>query len=716
MLTLPEIIAARKRLNKRPDDSQLRRLPYRSAYVYGRLSSPQQVRDSQESVREIAKLVKLAKEDGYRSNLSSEEVEQWLTSIQKGTTQVGVREEKQIIVDVRDLGLSGQLSAEKREGLASLQRRIKDGWVGAVYLTEGVSRLSRDRDHILPYQLLKLLKEHQCRLRTPEGIWNPAVERDWEYLAEEFEDAIDELRVMNRRMHRRKAQKASRGESVGEPIPAGFILPVVGRKANGKYEYGRMEPYLPHAEVVERILTEFVWQGGSGLKTVRALGALTIPFFPSELSHMDRLTALRRCTREATGYKITPALVYGLATNPKLIGAWQWGNSEPIMKNHEPAVTLELFLQAYELANVQGKAKGRAMNSERMEWAGLLWCNNHPEPHLISGHGAEGRYVCSRDYQKGQGSVCLDISGRFIDEPLTTTILHRLDFTPAAEEVFAKLEADARRGSLDQIEYKQQVAKLEQEVKKWQKFLSTCYNCETDTVDKEKETYYWEQIREAENELAGLKAKPVLRDAQTTADFAKVRDFLIRLPRDWDKYPKALRNRLLKLVIEKVELSGTYDIEATITWRAGFKQKVIIHRPPARSRRERRWTHEENDLLSMLYTSSSTDAITAALPGRTWSAIAARAARLKLARKRAYHPPRDWRPWTLGEDSRLKLHYEAGMPLKDIAGDLRRSVDSVETRAANKGLSRPRANKWRRSKVSWETQELVPLQLESSDR
>ena len=42
-----------------------------------------------------------------------------------------------------------------------------------------------------------------------------------DYFAEELEDAIRELRVMNRRMFRRKAQKARHGERVGEPIPRG---------------------------------------------------------------------------------------------------------------------------------------------------------------------------------------------------------------------------------------------------------------------------------------------------------------------------------------------------------------------------------------------------------------------------------------------------------------------------------------------------------------
>ncbi|MBA7712003.1 hypothetical protein ES703_120971 [subsurface metagenome] len=345
MLTIEEILATQKNRRARPTQEDLRKLPHKKASIYGRVSSPGQVRDSKESVREIAKIVALAKSDGYQSNITTEETEKWLFSIQQGSTVERVIEDGEIIVDVQDLGISAKgLADEKRDGLAHLRRRLESGEVGAVYVTEGVSRLSRDQDRILPFQLLKLFREQQCRLRTPDGIWNPAIERDWEDLAEEFEDAIGELKLFRKRMHRRKAQKAARGEYVGGPMPAGFVLPVIGQKANGRYEFGKFEPYPPHAEVDIKILREFVTQRGSALKTARVLADVTFPNFPRELSYMESLSALRMCSKTPSGYQITPELIRGLATNLKLIGVWQWGDTEPISNNHEPAVPKDLFL------------------------------------------------------------------------------------------------------------------------------------------------------------------------------------------------------------------------------------------------------------------------------------------------------------------------------------------------------------------------------------
>lgn len=706
MLTIHEIISSRKQERKRPDETELRRLPYKHAFIYGRLSSPGQVRDSRESVRNIARLVDLAIQDGYKTALDPREIEAKLDpAYQKGPAEK-IWSDGEVTVDVQDLGISGQLSFEDRKGLSELQRRVREGEVGAVYLTEGVSRLSRDKDRILPYQLLKLLKEHECRIRTPDGVWNPAIERDWDYLAEEFEDAIGELRVMNRRMYRRKVQRAGRGEYVGEPIPAGFILPVTGRKPSGEYEYGRMEPYPPHAEIVKRILEEYVRQGGSCLKTCRALRGLTIPLFPAELQYMERLTALRACARTATGYRITGSLVRGLATNLKLIGVWQWGDTEPIVDNHRPAVPQELFLEAYQLATRKGKPKGRAVNFEPMEWSGLLGCMNHAEPRRVQSLNSKGRYVCSRDYALGDGSVCLDITGWFLEEPLTATVLRQLDFTPFAEETLARLEADGSSRRLGAIQLKQQTTRLEQEIKKWQLLLPCCVDNRTGQVDRENEDFYWGRIRETQRQLEEIKARPVPGE-NPTIDYEKVRDFLKTLSQRWYTYSRSSRNRLLRLIIETVELRGSRDIEATIIWKNGFQQKVVIHRPPSASKLEKRWTTEEDALLKMMYPSSSVDALLAALPDRSWKAINIRAIRLKLSRKKGNNIQR--RPWSREDDERLELCCQQGMQPKKIAYALGRPISSIAARICQKGLNQSLPNKRYRRQLSWEAYDLMSL-------
>ena len=464
MLTKSQIIDRCKRPCSKADDQELRRLPYKEAVVYGRVSAPSQVRDSKESIREIARLVQLAIEDGYQTSLVPSEVEKWLDAISRGTVVKGVLEDGQITVDARDLGISGQLMAEDREGLASVQQTVGSGRTGAVYVTEGVSRLSRDRDRILPYQLLKLLKEHKVRVRTPEGVWNPAIERDWDYLADEFDQAIVETKTMNKRMFRRKAQKAARGEFVGEPVPLGFLVPISGQKPNGQYEYGKYALYQPHVEIATQLLQEYVRAGGSLLKTMRSVRGLVIPFFPPELKYMEHLTSLRRCRRSANGYEISPNLVKCLATNLKLIGVWSWGSTEPQPDNHPAVVDEGLFAEAFEIAGRKGKPKGRAATADPLEWTGLIYCCNHEESRRVTSHTAGSCYSCELDYKYAKGPSCLYISARFLDEPLSRTVVGQLELAPCIEDIISRLEGDASRQRLDEVRDRQQVSRLERQV------------------------------------------------------------------------------------------------------------------------------------------------------------------------------------------------------------------------------------------------------------
>ena len=51
MLTKGQIIDRCRKPCLKVDDQELRRLPYKEAFIYGRVSAPGQVRDSKESIR-----------------------------------------------------------------------------------------------------------------------------------------------------------------------------------------------------------------------------------------------------------------------------------------------------------------------------------------------------------------------------------------------------------------------------------------------------------------------------------------------------------------------------------------------------------------------------------------------------------------------------------------------------------------------------------------
>ncbi len=460
MLSLNDIIDAIERKSRKPDESELRKLPDRIALIHGRISDPHQVRNSKESVREIAVQVGRAIEDGYQTGLDPAAVEDWLEKIRSGAVQPGILRDGKVIVNCLGLGISGSLPEEKRPDLVLDFELLEKGELGAIYVTEGANRLSRDPDFLVSAKLLKLMKDSNCKLRTSYEVLSPCIDRDREIIHREFERGAEELKELHKRLYHRKELKATRGEFVGEPISPGFILPITGRKANGEYQFGIMEPYPPHAAIDVRIFQEYIRCRGSKLQTALALKDVAFPPFPPDLAYMERYSALRICPGTPAGYRITPSVVKGLVTNLKLVGVWRWGDTIKV-NNHEPVVPEALFLTAYELALTRAKPKGQAVYYEPMEWSGLLWCCNHGKPALVSSYSAGGVYRCKRDYDVALGHICLNIEKRFIDEPLTTEVLRQLDFTPCAEEVLEQLENEVEQGKLAAAQYHQEITELE---------------------------------------------------------------------------------------------------------------------------------------------------------------------------------------------------------------------------------------------------------------
>jgi hypothetical protein len=167
-----------------------------------------------------------------------------------------------------------------------------------------------------------------------------------------------------------------------------------------------------------------------------------------------------------------------------------------------------------------------------------------------------------------------------------------------------------------------------------------------------------------------------------------VREFMAGLSGSWSSFPSALRNRFMKCLIDRVEIRGDGDIEATIFWKAGFQQRGFIQRQRVEKSLKKPWTDAEYIMLKGLYQSSSICDVMAALPGRSWRGIKNKAERLHLKRELRRQRSPNYRLWTAEEDNNLKLEYEKGTTVAMMAMDLGRSKAAVQIRAAKLQLMR----------------------------
>jgi hypothetical protein len=379
-----------------------------------------------------------------------------------------------------------------------------------------------------------------------------------------------------------------------------------------------------------------------------------------------------------------------------------------IIDNHPAVVPEELFIRAWQLANQARKTKGKAVYFEPNEWAGLLKCTNHAEPRGIVSLNARGRYTCRRDYLQEGSVTCLDIAAHLLDEPLTATVLQQLDFTPFTEHVLDELESRHDRPKFEERQQRLQVRQLSEEIQKWQALLPCCVDSVTGVIDREKEAFYWSKIREAKDKLEEINSRPLLREAPAI-DYRKVREFLKGLGRNWNTYSPTSRNRLLNMIIESVEIKGQQDIEATIIWKTGFRQKVGIKRPKSNCKMERRWTKGADDLLRSTFPDSSPDALMAAFPDRSWKAINYRAHRLGLCRETDVKG--HYKKWTRKDDSDLEQYCRKCFSCEEISLKMGRSVSSIGARIrrnkSNRDCSNPKS-------VYWQSYELIPSQGSAS--
>ena len=221
------------------------------------------------------------------------------------------------------------------------------------------------------------------------------------------------------------------------------------------------------------------------------------------------------------------------------------------------------------------------------------------------------------------------------------------------------------------------------------------------SADPELEESYRRQIKQVRADLRALQHKP-LPAPVNVADINRVQHFLENLEDEWQKLSSSLRNRLLKLLVDRVEIVHERGrIQATVIWKIGFRQRINIEWLVGSSAKERHWTNEQDNLLHTLWPTSTKEVLLAAFPDRNWRGITSRARKLGLMRKVRLYPSH-WEPWTASDDTRLAELYTTETPVDIIAAELGRSVQAIASRASLLKINRPREATILKRKLAWE--------------
>jgi DNA invertase Pin-like site-specific DNA recombinase len=554
----------------------------RTAYVYVRQSSVQQVRDHRES-----RLRQLALADRAR---------------RLGFSEVAVIDQ--------DLGRSGN-GLHDRPGFAQLLAAVCQGMAGAVLALEA-SRLARNnRDW---HHLIDLCAMTGTLLIDADGVYDPRQLNDRLLLGLKGSLAEFELGLLRQRAREALEQKIRRGEAVWSLV--------VGYMRNERHQIEK----IPDRQVQDAIAGVF--------RKFREVGTAR----QTMLWYCTENVPLPEARQGSNGHDIQWRLpnrmrILQLLKNPCYAGAFAWGRSKGtttvcdgrakqggrrkkpmdqwtvlILDHHPGYITWEEFLENQRMLEDNRTMKepgtGAAKNGSAL-LTGLLRCGRCGHKLFTRYGGAGGdvpRYVCRGERRNYPEPQCMAVGGLRIDEAVVRAVLEAIQPAgiQAALQVAEQFEAKddeqlrAMRLALEKARY--EVGRARRQY---------------DNVDPENRLVAGELERrwnDAIEQAADLERRLEELDGRhmPLAEAEKLR--LLELGGDlsnlW-KHPAAtadLKKRILRTVIHEIVIDVQDDPPRNrlrVHWKGGVHTELIVARNP-RGKHSRATSTEAIDLIREL--------------------------------------------------------------------------------------------------------------------
>ena len=554
----------------------------RTAVVYIRQSSPQQVEYNRESTARQYALVERACELGWTK--------------------------EQVIVVDEDLGLSGSGSVQ-RSGFARMTAEVALGHVGIVLGLE-VSRLARNNADW--YRLLDLCGMTDTLIGDSDGIYHPAVFNDRLILGLKGTMSEAELHILRARLDGGIRNKAARGE-LRRGLPVGFVW----GEEDGEVRFH------PDEAVVGAIGTVF-----SKFTELGSVRKVWLWFHSEGLSFPSRQSMYSPIRWVAPTY----TAIHHVLTNPVYAGAYAYGKCRHeryvdeqgrfrkrtrhlpqaewavLLPDHHPGFIDWATYQANQAridSNVHPEPHqaGGAVREGAALLQGLATCGKcgrHLHTHYRGRNASPGYHCSGKDIVHGRGVYCLNIGGVQIDKAVTDAFLRAL--TPAAveatEQAMRQLEAD-HDAALGQWLLAVERASYEAERAERQ---YRAVEPENRLVARGLETEWEKRLRDLTAAEAELERRQQLRPRTLSPEEkTRIRALGSDLRKVWtaptttDRDRKELLRALLEEVIVAVD-RVEYRAHLTLRWRGGELTDIDLPVP----RFQPRGLRTNEDIISLL--------------------------------------------------------------------------------------------------------------------
>jgi len=593
-----------------------------SVGVYARQSTQMQVKNNTTSTEmQTSDLVELARRLGW--------------------------DDEKIIVFAQDLGRSGRLRIDEREGLRTLVSHIEEGTIKAVivFLED---RLFRDETQIQVNTFISICKQFDVLVITPTMTYNFHNRfhvKEFRWKCEAAADYITDY-VMARLVGA-KYRISERGGYDGRALPVGYILDrreriVVDGVEIKNDRYRKYIVYEPHAEVVRWLYHRYMMHNGKFVHLIREIDAMPV-LFPSFTPDVDARSVSRlELKRVDGGYHVTRKGLISILTNVSYLGWWVHQGEVKIKDNHPAIIDEGLFWYAFNRLStftIEGERNEQVKRAPRYQHEGVSLSNALLKDIIGSELLGVVYTVPSKArtqwyyaiYEKDL-SLIIDyhsaISVHDLDKAYTVRLLERLEQTSNfsnyreyAEQERRNVERECAsiQAQIDEIDL--QCAGLMISLKK-----PTLNVKVRDDFEQE-----YERLQRQRDELV-RKLEAPQRSSRAT-ELLGYYELADKLSPHWDKLLIEDRIMLVEALTERVfiDYMSPHWMRVIIQWRdpewgrdVGYLWRMYGSSPS--------WTDEDNEIVRQFYASDDRATLMGRLPARSWTAILVQGHALKLHR------------------------------------------------------------------------------------
>jgi len=538
----------------------------RTAVVYIRQSTPQQVERHQESARLQYALVDYALLLGWD------------------------RERISVIDD--DQGRTGATA----DGRLGFQRLVADVGLGRVGLVLGIEMSRLARSCCDWHQLIEICALRGTLLADAEGVYDANCMNDRLLLGLKATISEAELHLIKARMNEGRRIKAQRGDLI-TGLPRGYL-----RRPDGSV---MMDPDEQVQATIHLVFTLFERYG--------SIGGVLRHFVDHDIRLPDRLRTGAAKGELEWRRPNRPTLI-DMLHNPIYAGCYAYGRRSVEASRRQPGqratgrrrghdlddgvIVLHDRLPAYiswdrYVTNLEKMAANR---SEHLGvprhgpalLSGLLVCGRcgHRMFTAYSNNGHDLRYFCGAEYASYAAPICQTLAGRVLDEHITGLVLQAM--MPSALETSLQLAEDLELERAERHrQWKLRLERARYDAERARRQYSAV-EPENRLVARTLERQ-WEEALAAEQRLQAEYER--FRDCEpirpTPAEQEAIRRLAEDIPALWRAPTTTVidRQELIRLLLERIVVTVAGTTEAVTVdchWAGGARTRTDLRRPVAR--------------------------------------------------------------------------------------------------------------------------------------